>query len=127
MDINSNNNVFPLEETFLKERLASWEIDLKQVSIREINRLVDELETENGVQFLRFEFGIPGILPHHIGLAEEIRLLQNEPQAIGTYPPFDGIPRLKNATAEFVEAFLNIQVDSKCCVPTVGAMHSGFI
>ncbi|SVC16110.1 uncharacterized protein METZ01_LOCUS268964, partial [marine metagenome] len=127
MSNNSHNTVFPLEENDLKKRLASWEIDLRQVSIRELNRLVDELASQYGVEFLRFEFGIPGLIPSQIGPEEEIRILKEEPSVLGTYPPFDGVPRLKKATAEFVKNFLNIQVDAKCCVPTVGAMHSGFI
>ena len=127
MSIISHNTVFPLEENYLRKRLASWEIDLRQVSIRELNRLVDELATQYKVEFLRFEFGIPGLTPHHIGPEEEIRILKDEPQVLGTYPPFDGVPRLKKATAEFVKNFLNIEVDAKCCVPSVGAMHSGFI
>ncbi|GAJ02280.1 unnamed protein product, partial [marine sediment metagenome] len=39
----------------------------------------------------------------------------------------DGIPRLKKATASFVKAFLNIDVKPQNCIPTVGAMHGGFI
>jgi aspartate/methionine/tyrosine aminotransferase len=88
---------------------------------------VDELATQYKVEFLRFEFGIPGLIPQEIGPEEEIRILRDELQVLGTYPPFDGVPRLKKATVEFVKKFLNIQVDTKCCVPTVGAMHSGFI
>ena len=64
MSNNSHNTVFPLEENDLKKRLASWEIDLRQVSIRELNRLVDELASQYDVEFLRFEFGIPGLIPH---------------------------------------------------------------
>ncbi|SVE47083.1 uncharacterized protein METZ01_LOCUS499937, partial [marine metagenome] len=127
MRINSDNSVFPLEENYLRKRLATWEIDLRQVSIRELSRLVDELATQFDVEFLRFEFGIPGLPPHRLGPEEEIRVLKNEPQSLGKYPPFEGVPRLKKATAEFVKKFMNIDVDAKCCVPTVGAMHSGFI
>ena len=127
MSINSHNTIFPLEKNYLSKRLASWEIDLRQVSIRELNRLVDELATQYRVEFLRFEFGIPGLTPHQIGPEEEIRILKDEPQVPGTYPPFDGVPRLKKATSEFVKNFLNIEVDANCCVPTVGSMHSGFI
>ena len=127
MSINSHNTVFPLEENYLRKILASWEIDLRQVSIRELNRLVDELSTQYNVEFLRFEFGIPGLMPNRIGPDEEFRVQKDEPQSLGTYPPFDGVPQLKKATAKFVKKFLNVEVNSKCCVPTVGAMHSGFI
>jgi len=127
MSKKSHNTVLPLETNYLKERLESWEIDLREVSIRELNRLVDELSAQYNVEFLRFEFGIPGLIPNQIGPEEEIRILRDESKVLGTYPPFDGVHRLKKATADFVKNFLNIQVDAKCCIPTVGAMHSGFI
>ncbi|SVC77786.1 uncharacterized protein METZ01_LOCUS330640, partial [marine metagenome] len=127
MSINSHHAIFPLDEAYLKERLESLEIDLRQVSIRELNRLVDELSNRFDVEFLRFEFGVPGLTPHQIGPEEEIQFLQDKSHAIGTYPPFDGVPSLKKATAKFVKNFLNVDVDAKCCIPTVGAMHGGFI
>jgi len=125
--MNSNNIIFPLDSDFLKNCLNDWEVDLTHVSIRELNRLVDELSEHFDVEFLRFEFGIPGIPPNKIGPEEEIRILQENPRIPSTYPPFDGIPRLKEATSNFVKKFMDIEVPPKSCVPTVGAMHSGFI
>ena len=125
--MNSNNIVFPLDSDFLKECLSDWEIELEHVSIRELNRVVDELSNHFKVDFLRFEFGVPGLSASEIGPGEEIRTLKDNPRISSTYPPFDGILRLKKATAEFVKQFLDIDVMPKTCVPTVGAMHSGFI
>ena len=125
--MNSNNIIFPLDSDFLKNCLNDWEVDLTHVSIRELNRLVDELSEHFDVEFLRFEFGIPGMPPNKIGPEEEIRILQENPRIPSTYPPFDGIPRLKEAASNFVKKFLDIDVPAKSCVPTVGAMHSGFI
>ena len=125
--MNSNNMIFPLDSDFLKKRLSDWEIDLENVSIRELNRLVDDLSKQFEVEFLRFEFGVPGLSPNRIGPEEEIRVLKDNPRISSTYPPFDGIPRLKEAAAEFIKKFLDIKVPPKSCIPTVGAMHSGFI
>ena len=125
--MNSNNIIFPLDSDFLKNCLNDWEVDLTHVSIRELNRLVDELSEHFDVEFFRFEFGIPGIPPNKIGPEEEIRILQENPRIPSTYPPFDGIPRLKEAASNFVKKFMDIEVPPKSCVPTVGAMHSGFI
>lgn len=125
--MNSNNIIFPLDSDFLKKRLSDLEIDLEHVSIRELNRLVDELAKQFEVEFLRFEFGVPGLTPYRIGPEEEIRVLKDNLRIPSTYPPFDGIPRLKEAASEFVKKFLDIDVPPKSCVPTVGAMHSGFI
>ena len=125
--MNSKNNIFPLDSDFLKKCLNDWEVDLTHVSIRELNRLVDELSAHFEVEFLRFEFGVPGLPPNKIGPEEEIRILQHSPRIPSIYPPFDGIPRLKVAGANFIKKFLDIDVPPKSCVPTVGAMHSGFI
>ncbi|SVD31369.1 uncharacterized protein METZ01_LOCUS384223, partial [marine metagenome] len=122
-----NNNIFPLDLVYVKKELQDLEIDLRNISIRELNKLVDQLSNHFGIEFLRFEFGVPGLMPSNIGPKEEIRILSENPKASGTYPPFDGISRLKKATADFVKNFININVDPKCCVPTVGAMHGGFI
>ncbi len=118
---------FPLDQNYVREKIKSLEIDLQYVSIRELNRLVDGLSEYFKIEFLRFEFGIPGLKPSKIGIKEEIKILESESDSIGKYPPFDGIFRLKNATANFIKQFLNIDVGSNCCIPTVGAMHGGFI
>ena len=101
--MNSNNMIFPLDSDFLKKRLSDWEIDLENVSIRELNRLVDDLSQQFEIDFLRFEFGVPGLMPCKIGPEEEIRILKDNPRTPSIYPPFDGIPRLKEATAEFIK------------------------
>ena len=118
---------FPLDQNYVREKIKSLEIDLQSVSIRELNRLVDSLSEYFKIEFLRFEFGIPGLKPSKIGIKEEIKILEGESDSIGKYPPFDGISRLKNATANFMKQFLDIDVGSNCCIPTVGAMHGGFI
>ena len=118
---------FPLDQNYVREKIKSLEIDLQFVSIRELNRLVDSLSQYFNIEFLRFEFGVPGLKPSQIGIKEEIRILEDEADSIGKYPPFDGILRLKNAAANFIKQFLDIDVEPNCCMPTVGAMHGGFI
>ena len=58
--MKSIKNIFPLNPGFIKKCIQKWEINLENVSIRELNRLVDELSNEFSINFLRFEFGIPG-------------------------------------------------------------------
>jgi hypothetical protein len=69
--MNSKNNIFPLDSDFLKKCLNDWEVDLPYVSIRELNRLVDELSAHFEVEFLRFEFGFPDY--HQIKLVQKKR------------------------------------------------------
>ncbi len=118
---------FPISSKCLDEILIRYEIDLDTISIRELNRLVDKLSVEYSIKFLRFEFGVPGINSSPIGPSEEIKVIKNNIKISSTYPPFDGLQRLKKATSDFLEKYINIQVPSSSCIPTVGAMHGGFI
>ncbi|MFC1760180.1 aminotransferase class I/II-fold pyridoxal phosphate-dependent enzyme [Candidatus Neomarinimicrobiota bacterium] len=118
---------FPLDETILNNIIKVHEVDLNDIGIRELKRLVDDLSDQYKVDFQHFEFGVPGIPADRLGPEEEIRVLSEDKKLPSTYPPFDGIPRLKKATACFVKAFLNIDVEPENCIPTVGAMHGGFI
>lgn len=120
-------NKFPLETNLLDNMIEKHEVDLNEIGIRELKRLVDDVAERYNVEFLHFEFGVPGIPADRLGPEEEIRVLSNDKKLPSTYPPFDGIPRLKKATACFIKAFLNIDVQPENCIPTVGAMHGGFI
>jgi len=122
-----NKSKFPLDKTVLNNIIKDHEVDLNDIGIRELKRLVDNLANQYKVDFLHFEFGVPGIPADRLGPEEEIRVLTEDKKLPSTYPPFDGIPRLKKATADFVKAFLNIDVEPENCIPTVGAMHGGFI
>jgi len=118
---------FPLDVKTLNQFIKKHEVDLNEIGIRELKRLVDDYAEHTKVDFLHFEFGVPGIPADRLGPNEEIRVLTEDKKLPSTYPPFDGIPRLKNATVKFVKAFLDIEVNPENCIPTVGAMHGGFI
>ncbi|MEE8341168.1 MAG: aminotransferase class I/II-fold pyridoxal phosphate-dependent enzyme, partial [Candidatus Neomarinimicrobiota bacterium] len=122
-----NKPAFPLDATFLDKIIKDYEVDLNEIGIRELKRMVDFLTEQYQVEFLHFEFGVPGIPADRMGPEEEIRVLSENIKLPSTYPPFDGIPRLKKATVEFVKTFLNIAVKPYNCIPTVGAMHGCFI
>lgn len=122
-----NKTLFPLNTVVLDKIITDYEVDLDEISIRELKRMVDTLAEQYHVDFLHFEFGVPGIPADRMGPEEEIRVLTQDMKLPSTYPPFDGIPRLKKATACFVKAFLNIDIKPENCIPTVGAMHGGFI
>ena len=101
-------------------------VDFRSASIRDANRVVNAIEKELGVKFIRMEFGVPGLPPNEIGMQTEVLALTKEGVA-SQYAPFDGIPRLKQAAATFVKSFLNLDVGPECCVPTVGNMQGGFL
>jgi len=101
-------------------------VDFRRASIRDSNRVVNAIEKELGVNFIRMEFGIPGLPACDIGIQAEVQALTNEGVA-SQYAPLDGIPCLKQAVATFVKQFLNLDVGPECCIPTVGNMQGGFL
>ena len=94
-------------------------------SIRECNRLVLNIEKASGQRFIRMEMGIPGLVPPQIAIDAEVEALENKVGSI--YPPFDGIPQLKNEISRFVKNFINIEIDPAHCLPTVGSMQGCFM
>jgi len=94
-------------------------------SIRELNRLVGEIEEESGQPFIRMEMGIPGFAPPEIAVDGEICALKKGVGA--TYPPFDGIAYLKYEISRFVKLFMEVDVQPAHCLPTVGAMQGCFL
>lgn len=95
-----------------------------KASIREIKRLVDNIEKASGIKFVRMEMGVPGLPPVQIGVDAEIEALRNGVAAI--YPDIDGTPELKNQVSKFIKNFLDIDVSPTSCIPTVGSMQGGF-
>ncbi|MBK7028512.1 MAG: pyridoxal phosphate-dependent aminotransferase [Bacteroidales bacterium] len=95
-----------------------------KATIREIKRLVDNIERETGTKFIRMEMGVPGLPPAAVGTEAEIEALRRGVAAI--YPDIDGIPPLKQEISKFVKNFLDIEVKPEACIPTVGSMQGGF-
>ncbi len=93
-------------------------------SIREIKKLVDEIEKESGEKFIRMEMGIPGIPPEKLGVAGQIEALQKGVAA--KYPDIQGIPELKSEISQFVKLFMDVDVNAEGCLPTVGSMQGSF-
>ena len=78
-------------------------------SIREIVYLVNEIEKEKGVKFVRMEMGVPGLPSPSIGTDAEMTALKEGVAAI--YPDIKGISPLKEETSRFLRLFLDINVD----------------
>jgi len=93
-------------------------------SIREIKKLIDNIEKATEEKFIRMEMGIPGLPPTQIGVEAEIEALRKGVASI--YPDIFGIPQLKTEISRFVKLFMDIDVSSEGCIPTVGSMQGGF-
>ncbi|MDE6515730.1 MAG: pyridoxal phosphate-dependent aminotransferase [Bacteroidales bacterium] len=95
-----------------------------RASIREVKKLINDIEAASGTRFIRMEMGIPGLPACQIGIEAEIKALRNGVASI--YPDVYGIPELKTEIARFVKNFLNISVSPESCLPTVGSMQGSF-
>jgi aspartate/methionine/tyrosine aminotransferase len=121
----SEQAVVPLDRDAISRIVREQGIDLRTASIREMTRLVDAIEKQLGLRFIRMEFGIPGLRVHPAAIEAEIQALR-ELQVAHVYAPFDGVPALKEEAARFVELFMGVKVPPSCCVPTIGAMEGCF-
>lgn len=98
--------------------------DINNLSIREVGKLVSEIERESGVEFIHMEMGVPGLPASEVGVKAEKEALDKGLASI--YPSIEGIPFAKEEIARFVKLFMNIDVSAACCVPTVGGMQGSF-
>lgn len=118
-------NHSPFNKNIVDEKIKELRIaDAGKASIREIVALVNLVEESTGQKYIRMEMGVPGLPPTQIGVEAEIDALQKGVAAI--YPMVDGIKPLKSEGARFVKNFLNIDVSSAGCIPTVGSMQGTF-
>jgi aspartate/methionine/tyrosine aminotransferase len=102
--------------------------ELKSVglaSIRELHRLVGQIEAQSGERFISMEMGIPGLEPPAVAVEAEQSALAAGVGAV--YPPFDGIPELKAEIARFIKLFLDVDIDPRHCLPTIGAMQGCYL
>ena len=73
---------------------------------------------------MHLEIGNPGLPAEEIGIESECKALRSG--VANRYPDISGIPELKKAGKRFLKAFLNIDVEEKGIVPTVGSMQGSF-
>jgi aspartate/methionine/tyrosine aminotransferase len=115
----------PINYQIVKQKIDESPIEsVGKASIRDIKKLVDQIEKASGEKYIRMEMGIPGLPPAQIGIEAEIEALKKGIPAI--YPDIFGIAPLKKEISRFVKLFLNIEVNEEGCVPTVGSMQGGF-
>ena len=112
----------PVPEEKLRDLLLEMGIeDISRTTIRQCSMVGSSLEADAGEAFSHLEFGVPGIPACKIGIEAQKKALDAGVPA--TYPSVQGIPELKKNAARFVKAFIDIDVDPKGIVPTVGSMQ----
>ena len=114
----------PIPEHIVNKIVAESGIsEVGKASIREIKKLINDIETASGIPFIRMEMGFPGIPACSIGINAQIEALKNGCAAI--YPDIDGTPNLKKEMSLFVKNFLDLNISPESCIPTVGSMMGG--
>jgi len=115
----------PIDAQVVKKKIENSGLEnVGLASIRELVRLVNEIEKETGTKFIRMEMGVPGLPPAQVGIEGEIEALRNG--VASKYPMIEGVDILKKEIARFVKNFINIDVEEKSCLPTVGSMQGAF-
>lgn len=115
----------PIDYNIVKQKIEESGLpSVGKASIREIKKLVDNIEEATGERFVRMEMGIPGLPAPKIATEAEKKALDNGVASI--YPDIHGIPPLKTEISKFVKNFLDIDVHKESCIPTVGSMQAGF-
>ena len=100
------------------------EPDITHLSIREVGKLVSQIEAQSGVEFIHMEMGVPGLPASDIAIAAEKEALD---KGLATqYPHIEGIPFAKTEIARFAKLFINLDVSPLNCIPTVGGMQGSF-
>lgn len=117
--------MFPLEKEVLEQMLQKLEIpDIASATIRQIGALAGRLEEEAGEEMIHLEIGNPGLPSEEVGVEAEIRALRAG--VANQYPNIAGIPQLKENGSRFIKAFLNLDIEPKGIIPTVGSMQGSF-
>lgn len=118
------NTNTPIDYEVVKEVIESSPVErVGHASIRELVRMVNDIETRTGEKFIRMEMGVPGLDPAEIGINAEIEALK---RGVGSkYPMIEGVKDLKEEISRFVKLFMNIDVDPAGCIATVGSMMGG--
>jgi aspartate/methionine/tyrosine aminotransferase len=115
----------PINAQIVDQKIKENNInDFALASIRQIKKMVDDIQNATGEKYIRMEMGVPGLKPNQIGIEAEIKALRAGIPAI--YPDIYGTKDLKTEISRFVKLFLNIDVDTEGCIPTVGSMQGGF-
>jgi len=118
--------ITPVDYNLVKTRLEESELtNLGTASIREIAKLVTQIEKATGIKYIRMEMGVPGLPASKISVDAEIESLKRGVSSV--YPNIEGISSLKKETSRFIKLFLDIDINPQGCIPTVGSMMGSMI
>jgi aspartate/methionine/tyrosine aminotransferase len=95
--------------------------DVGRARIRELNKLVNDIQEATGLKFIRMEMGVPGLEPVSVAVEAEINALRRG--VASKYADIEGVPELKKEISRFCKLFLDIDASPRSCLATVGSMQ----
>lgn len=98
--------------------------DFSKATIREVKLTASIAEKQSGVEFIKMEMGIPGLPAAKVGVAAQIKALENG--IAHSYPNIQGLPELKKEASRFIKAFIGVDMKPEGCVPVCGSMQGTF-
>lgn len=114
-----------IQKEIVESLLAQFgQSDITRLSIREVGKLVAQIEAQSGMEFIHMEMGVPGLPAATIALEAEKAAL--DAGFANSYPNIEGIPTVKHEIARFAKFFLNLELTPLNCIPTAGAMQGSF-
>ena len=115
----------PINQEVVNRKIKESKLpNIGKASIRELLKVVNQVEEETGEKYIRMEMGVPGLDAVKIGVDAEIQALKKG--VASKYVNIEGIPEFKNEAQRFVKLFLNIDVHRDGCIPTVGSTSASF-
>jgi aspartate/methionine/tyrosine aminotransferase len=115
----------PIDSSVVRRKIEGLGLkDIGKASIRELVKLVNNIEAETGQKYIRMEMGVPGFDPPEYGTIGEISALNKG--LASKYPMIEGVSELKKEISRFIKLFLDIEIDEAGCLPTVGSTMGSF-
>ncbi len=112
----------PIDFDVVQEKIKESGLEVVgKGTIREIVKIVNNVEAESGQKYIRMEMGVPGLTPPEIATNAEIAALKSG--VASKYPMIEGVAVLKTEISRFIKLFLDIDVNREGCMPTVGSMQ----
>ncbi len=108
----------PIDYNVVSQKLKESGIpSVGKATIREIKKLVDQIQTATGDKYIRMEMGIPGLTAAEIAINAEIEALKSGFAAI--YPDIWGMPDIKEGNfidllSYFLTLMLALRLSTNC-------------
>lgn len=113
------------EEELIEQGCRACSIaDIATATIGDMVLISQWLQKKTGIPVIRLDQGSPSLPQNRYGIEAEKAALDRGVGA--TYPAADGIAELKEATSEFLKAFVNIDISPRACLPVTGSVAGSF-